>query len=415
MTPYLRERTLYPPQIDAPPSPALGLVVVIPAYEEPELTDSLAALSDCTPPDCDVEVIVVINEPEDASEVTVAHNREIAAIARRWAEQQQRQGFRCFILHHRLPPKHAGVGLARKIGMDEACRRLEQAGHSDGIIACFDADSRCDVNYLQALEAHFFAHPECPACSIYFEHPLEGDDFAPEVYDAIVQYELHLRYYIQIQRWVGFPHAFHTVGSSMAVRCSAYQQQGGMNRRKAGEDFYFIHKFTPLSGFAELNATRVIPSPRPSYRVPFGTGRAVQEMMAGDGAYRSYHPLSFAELRIFLKRLPDFYGGAITQLEQLIFPPWLLTFLQDQHFNEKLAEIRLHSTTSETFCDRFFRWFNAFMVMKYVHFVRDQGRDDLPTEEAAAWLLPTTQGRTGGGNARALLAQFRQVDRNTVV
>ena len=72
-----------------------------------------------------------------------------------------------------------------------------------------------------------------------------------------------------------FPFAFHTIGSSMAVRASSYMRQGGMNKRKAGEDFYFQQKIIPLCGFTECNSTVVYPSPRPSYRVPFGTGRAM--------------------------------------------------------------------------------------------------------------------------------------------
>ena len=35
-----------------------------------------------------------------------------------------------------------GVGLARKIGMDEACYRFHKVRRSRGIIACFDADSQ---------------------------------------------------------------------------------------------------------------------------------------------------------------------------------------------------------------------------------------------------------------------------------
>ena len=48
--------------------------------------------------------------------------------------------------------------LARKIAMDEAVRRFDQIGHTKGIIACFDADSLCDDNYLIELEEHFINH-----------------------------------------------------------------------------------------------------------------------------------------------------------------------------------------------------------------------------------------------------------------
>ena len=385
MTPYLQQRTLYPPQVDAPPPDNLSLVVALPAYDEPGLLESLQCLFECTLPEgAAVEVIVVVNEPEDAPEDVVARNLEIFEQARQWAAAHRRPGLQFFILHHALPSRHAGVGLARKIAMDEACRRLEQAGNPEGVIACFDADSRCDANYLQAVTRHFQEHPECPAASIYFEHPLEGAVYSPEVYEAILSYELHLRYYVQAQRWAGFPHAFHTVGSSMAVRCSNYQKQGGMNKRKAGEDFYFIHKFTLLPGFANITDTRVIPSPRPSHRVPFGTGRAVQEMMtAEERHYYTYPPRSFIELKSFLGHLSAIYH----EEGQWEASPVLAGFLRKQDFQDKLSEMKHHSASYPTFLGRFYRWFNPFLVMKYLHFARDKGRADIPTGKAAAWLL----------------------------
>ena len=90
-------------------------------------------------------------------------------------------------------------------------------------------------------------NPRSPGCSIYFEHPLHGP-LEPKVYEAIAAYELHLRYYVQALRYAAFPYAHHTIGSSMAVRADAYAKQGGMNKRQAGEDFYFLHKIIPLGG-----------------------------------------------------------------------------------------------------------------------------------------------------------------------
>src|SRR5213594_3575687 len=93
----------------------------------------------------------------------------------------------------------------------------------------------------------------------------------PKVAEAIAAYELHLRYYVRALRYAGFPYAHHTIGSCMAVRADVYKKQGGMNKRQAGEDFYFLQKIIPLGHFTDLTETKVIPSSRPSDRVPFGT------------------------------------------------------------------------------------------------------------------------------------------------
>src|ERR1041385_133403 len=255
-------------QIMSPPPRDLGLVVVIPCYDEPDLIGTLESLWSCQRPACAAGVIVVINSPAECAAEIRARNRRTLEEGRGWAEGHAGTGIDFHWLHFPdLPPKQAGVGLARKIGMDEAARRLDDVGRSKGVIAGFDADCRCEVNYLKSIERHFAGHLRSPACSIYFEHPLAGP-LEPEIYEAIAVYELHLRYYVQALRYAGFPHAYHTIGSAMAGRADAYMKQGGMNKRQAGEDFYFLQKMFALGGFTELNGTTVFPSPRESDRVP---------------------------------------------------------------------------------------------------------------------------------------------------
>lgn len=411
MTRYLQQQTLFPPLIQRPPSLNLGMAVVIPAREEPQLLHALMSLAKCTLPACDVEVIVVLNGSErDSGEVRAEQSR-IAEQACKWAESlREHSRLRFHILQqYFLPHKHAGVGLARKIGMDEACYRFEKTGNSRGIIACFDADSRCDNNYLTELEAFFRERPALQACAIRFEHPLEGIDFPDEVYLAIAEYELHLRYFIQAQRWAGFPFAYQTVGSSMAVRADAYQAQGGMNKRQAGEDFYFFHKFTPLGQVAELNSTRTIPSPRPSHRVPFGTGRAVLGMLRSGEGYQTYHPGLFQYLRIFCGDVPALFMADEKEAESLFlaWPPVLQEFLKEQFFLENWREIRLNSSRPETFQNRFYRWFNAFRLMKFLHFARERGFPDVPVCKAAKWLWSELGQDGGGEGAKELLLKYR--------
>lgn len=407
MTRYLQEKVSKAPIFSNKPSPLLGIVVVIPCSNEPHLLLNLISLLRCQPPECDVEVIVVVNEGENAPTSIKSQNRETYEQAIRWAQKNNTSKLR-FLIHYeaKMPKKHAGVGLARKTGMDEACFRFAKAGLEDGIIVCFDADSRCDENYLREIHSHFKAHPDCPACSIYFEHPLSGADFEPAVYEAIASYELHLRYYVAGQRWAGVPHAYQTIGSAMAVRSSAYQQQGGMNRRKAGEDFYFLHKFIPLDGFAELNCTRVIPSPRPSDRVPFGTGKAVGKILKNKGRLLTYHPEGFKQLRDFIQK--DLYNKAP---QELSLPPIIGQFLALQSFSEKWLEIKTHTASEKSFWQRFFRWFDGFMVMKFVHFARDNGFPDVPVEEAAAWLMKEMDCTNDEASVFELLSWYRKKDR----
>jgi hypothetical protein len=312
--------------------------------------------------------------------------------------------------------------------MDEALHRLDLLDQLEAPIICFDADSTCDENYLTAIETYFATHPQSPGCSIYFEHPLEAQTIHPEATkrttqettqkpllphlgasvvnsshtEAITLYELHLRYYVQALRFAGFPHAFHTIGSSMAVRASAYLRQGGMNKRHAGEDFYFLHKIIPLGNFGEINTTRVIPSPRPSDRVPFGTGRAVRDYLA-TRHFETYPLAAFHDLKQLFAAV-DSLRTADAPLTQLA-PP-LQSFLHTQNVTATLSQIRAHTTTTETFRARFFRWFDGFLAMKYIHHARDTNYGPSEITHTARTLI-----RSGETSPRALLLEYRQFQR----
>jgi hypothetical protein len=273
---------------------------------------------------------------------------------------------------------------------------------NSGIILCFDADCTCAPNYLCAVDEHFRTRAGSPACSICFEHPLEGE-WQPEVYEAVTSYELHLRYYVQALRYAGFPHAYHTIGSSMAVRARAYMEQGGMNRRQAGEDFYFLHKLIPLGGFTELKSTTVFPSPRASDRVPFGTGRAISEWR---GAMKTYPLQAFEDLRIFLAAVP-----ALKSQELQNVPESVQTFLSGQNFAEALDEIRRHTSSADAFVKRFYRWFDGFRAMKFVHHARDRFYGEEEVAVAAAKLLERIGVEAPSKNARELLKLYRDLER----
>ena len=430
---YFKKNALYPALIGSIPEAGLSIVITIPCHDEPDLLRTLNSIAVCTPPQHPVEVIVLLNSAENADNAVKNRNAETLAQAQIWATKNNCPGLHSHLLHFPdLPPKHAGVGLARKIAMDEAARRLEFAGNPSGIIACLDADSQVLPNYLQALEQYFEQYPGCPAAGIYYEHPLEGREYTPEVYAAIARYELHLRYYVHALRWAGLPTATQTVGSAMAVRADAYQAQGGMNRRQAGEDFYFLHKFTPLRGFGEIRTTAVIPAPRVSHRVPFGTGKAVGDMLAGN-AFLTYSPLIFKDLKMFLENTDIWFDLAgqnasvgLTSIQADTtgaLPQSISSFLEKENFQQKLQEIRAHTASPEAFRKRFFRWFDAFRAMKFVHYARDHFYPNVPVEEAACWSAEcgvrsaewasqlSARQYPEQARVRELLLMFREMDR----
>ena len=386
---YLRKHQLVPLRIAAPPASDLGLIVVIPCYDEPDLIGTLESLWACVRPGCGVEVIVVVNASDgDGPDV---HERNLRTIAQatEWIAGHRDASLAFHVCSFPgLPARHAGVGLARKLGMDGAVARFAAAGRSDGVIACLDADCGCDPDYLRAIARHFGAHPKTPGCSIYFEHPLDSVS-GPDVRTAIANYELHLRCYVHGLRFARSPYAHYTVGSCMAVRSAVYEEQGGMNRRKAGEDFYFLQKVMRLGGFTQLSETRVIPAPRVSTRVPFGTGRTMKGLLDnGDGTFLTYAPEVFRDLGALLSLIEPFSDpeqGSEQRIAALA--PTVVGFLQDQGFAERLAEMRAKTASIRTFAKRFHQWFNAIRTLKFIHYATAHAYPKVPVEQTAATLL----------------------------
>jgi hypothetical protein len=288
-----------------------------------------------------------------------------------------------------LKDKKAGVGTARKILMDEAARRLSSAGMLHAPIVGLDADCLVQKNYLVEIENYFKTHTDINACSIHFEHQLEGLSKVQKL--AITNYEQHLRYYISAQQKAGFPFAYQTIGSAMAVRCQDYIKQGGMNRRKAGEDFYFLQKFIELGNFGEMDRTTVYPSGRVSDRVPFGTGKAVQEALEKEGVVLTYHIQSFKDIKILFEGVDALWDIQTSQIPHFLesMPKSVNRYLYNIDFEDKVIAIKSNTSNKNSFKKRFFRWFNAFQLMKYLHFARDNFYPNQPVgnmvEELRNW------------------------------
>ena len=400
---YLQQFSYFPQKVTRLPADSLSMVIVIPARREEDLIYTLDSLYSANKPIHPFEVIVVFNHPENEIEELKKENYKYLDLCNDWIREK---GFNnIFIIEaFDLPKKHAGVGLARKIGMDEAVRRL--INNDDGIIVALDADCLVAANYLTSIEAYFELNKECNAASIYFEHRFE--DMDDKLLDGIIQYELHLRYYNQLLKYAGHPFAYHTVGSSMVVRSSVYQKQGGMNKRKAGEDFYFLQKIIQLGNYGEINTTTVYPSSRVSDRVPFGTGRAQGEWLEGvNTELQSYHSQVGDELKLFFQLINE--KGMDVKFES--FPKSIRQFIGEREWEAKAAELIANTRSSEAYIQRFYLWFNLFMCFKYVHFYRDNFQNNIGITIASASLLKKLNINVKEEGSLALMKKFRKLER----
>ncbi|MFI5164907.1 MAG: glycosyltransferase family 2 protein, partial [Bacteroidia bacterium] len=186
---------------------------------------------------------------------------------------------------------------------------------------------------------------------------------------------------------------------------------GGMNRRQAGEDFYFLHKVFPLENFSEITSTKVIPSPRLSDRVPFGTGADITKQMINESeAYLSYNPKSFYNLKVFFDLIPHLYSGKEQSILLEKLPDSVITFLKQEHFEKKLTELREHTASQKAFVKRFYKWFDGFKLLKYIHFARDQFHPQVKLSEAVHDLLNKMEIQSSTLDEKKLLLKLRKIE-----
>jgi hypothetical protein len=411
---YLDKRALFPEIVIEVPDNQTGIIVVVPSYDEPGICKLLDSLAQCSEPYCQVEVIIVINAPEDASEQSIENNNLTIKNIESWKRENINCFFRlfAFIVNPIIP--EWGVGLARKTGMDEAVRRFNSINNADGVILSLDADCVVAQNYFVAVCDELLKRNDRTACSIYFEHPLSGIEFSLNVYESIILYELHLRYYIQCQAYSGFHYVFHTVGSAIAVKALEYVKCGGMNRRQAGEDFYFIQKLVPSPGYFNLISTTVFPSPRASSRVPFGTGPSIGKLSEGNiSTLLTYNVQAFRELKSFFELIESFYQSNVENLPECyeLLPRGLKSFLIEKEWLDKVIEIKNNTNSLLSFKKRFFGWFNMFKIVKYLNFVHLGLFEKKPVEVAALELLKESGAVLSSEKPLELLLEYRRLEK----
>ena len=348
------------------PSNDLKIIVVIPSYNEKNIQptiDSLFLKQDDF--SFNVEVIVLINNSESEIEEIKEQNlltlKKLQNLSKTYIKSNMHL---VPVLIGDLDSKHAGVGWARKLGMDLATQRFRTINFN-GTIVGLDADTVVESNYFNSIYS-FFLNNNYNAASIHFEHPISGDSFSDIHFKQIIYYELHLRYYKNSLKYSNLPYSFHTIGSAFALTASAYARQGGMNRRKAGEDFYFINKLIKGEIFGEINDTKVMPSPRVSNRVPFGTGRAILEgLNAQKDLSLTYDFQSFKIIYSWINRIEN------KDFKYENFPDILKAYMGEEIWIKHHTMMLNNTNSHKSYLKLFYNIFDAFWMLKFIHFLRD--------------------------------------------
>ena len=277
-------------------------------------------------------------------------------------------------------PTEQGVGLARKIGADLAIKLAATGNIVSSWVHSTDADAHLPDNYLSAHNSDNSALKNTAAtCCNFFHH----SDTA-SIHQANQRYENALRYYVAGLAYAKSPYAYFTIGSILSFDMLAYCQARGFPKRSAGEDFYLLNKLAKLGRVTYLDNVVIKLDARPSQRVPFGTGPAVQHIMQLESQgldYAYYHPEIFTELKTVLKAFeslwknkqhPQAWLAELSQIsQQALTHVGLLSFITKQS-----------TAKQEQFEKQLIVWFDSFKTLKFIHALRDLGLENMPLEEA---------------------------------
>ncbi len=397
-------------------SPATGgvdNVVVIPALAESEhLFEALAALS--RNPEEELKrtmVICVVNNRDagHASPEDIADNQKTLKILRslihkknikdgisdsaghRFPEEIGKSPLRLACVDasspgRELPERFGGVGLARKIGCDLALTLFDYDCDRTKLIFSLDADTLVEENYLYAVR-DCFEGETCVASVISFAHRYtEGSKERA----AIICYEIFLRYYVMCLEYAGSGYAFHSIGSTMVFTAGGYVSVRGMNRRKAGEDFYFLNKMAKVGTIGKIDTTVVYPSARASERVPFGTGKRVGRFLNGeDEEYLLYDPAVFEVVKawLFCMSSAGEKGAEEMLCQAKEIHSGLEVFLETQNFREVWPRLVENSGSADRLRKNFNDWFDGFKTLKLINYLTRNGMPPVNMFQALKMLM----------------------------
>lgn len=360
---YLRKALIRPVE-PACPAKKFRHFITMPVMDElDELPGVLASLQQVLAGETDAPgVLLTVNHGPDAAPERKANNLELL--------RRLRDGMYpgVFWIDAASPGKELtnGVGEARRICMDTALSLMDLSMPDEAFIICLDADCHVSPDYWQEIKAAFAQHPDCGTLSIGVHHRTGKND-AEE--NAIRKYEKFMDDYVTELQKAGSPYAFYTIGSAMAIRAATYVACGGMRVRSGGEDFYFLQAAAKVAPVWSVTKPLVHPAPRPSDRVPFGTGPAVRSLMNGEDL-EVYSSAGFAALAQLMTLVKQDGFQSPEQAKEMLCPQTVL-FLKTRGFFRVWENVLKNTPDNATAREQaFHRWFDALKTLQFIRAFR---------------------------------------------
>ena len=263
-----------------------------------------------------------------------------------------------------LPKKYAGVGFARKIGMDLALPYLTD---DNSLIFSTDADSIINKNYFKIIINHF-NKTQIQAAVVKFKH-IETSD--KSIKKQIIKYEKFLKTTANKMKASGSPYGYVSMGSTMICTVKAYVSIGGMPKKKTTEDFYFLQELSKYCGVKTINKTLVYPSSRLENRIYLGTGYRMIEAQKGF----NINSLFYSDDAFYYLKKWLTIGTSSWKLDfHELFKKTnnidleLTNYIINENIKDILPKLQTSSPSKIHFINQFHRWFDGLKTIRFLKF-----------------------------------------------
>ena len=366
MEKYLRKKAIKSPWEfhKLPKRDNYKFIIAIPSFNEGELIiETLNSISNQLNIDFStILVIIVINNSENENEEIIINNHKTFNAIKENNFQYEIAVIDAFDSLP-IPEKSAGVGMARKIGFDLGL----PYGNSKSIFIALDADTLISPNYFSILNEKFKSEKiDCLIPGIM--HQKGGNEL--EEY-AIREYENFLYSTANNLKKSGSPYGFVTMGSAMSFTISCYTKAGGIPKKTATEDFYFLQEVVKTSSVKTIEDNLVFPSARPSSRVYLGTGFRMQQAYDGKKLNELYYcDEAFNFLKLWLNIGQNGYRDPIENIlsKAKKVHPKLTQFLIQNRIQITWYGLQQSCKSKEKFKHQFHCWFDALKTHRLLKY-----------------------------------------------
>lgn len=322
-------------------------------------------------------VIVVVNNSKECTDSIYTDNELTVAYLKKKIQNINLYIVEAFKDNYCLPSSK-GVGLARRIGLDLSLDILDMNLEVSPLMICLDSDTEVKQNYLKAIYNTFkpilkkkklrlLGH----AAVINYAHRMT-EDYQNNM--AIISYELYLRYYEMLLKYIGSRYSFHTIGSTMVASVKGYLGVGGMPAINACEDFYFMQKLAKTTSVLKIRNTCVMPSSRFEIRAPIGTGCHIRDSLIDNTFQKAPSP----KTAVILKKWIEFIEENSEMDSQVYLNKafelsvFFGNYLRSQSFEKGWENIKNNSSSKDNFLKHFHTWFDSFRIMRALNEMKNE-------------------------------------------